>query len=230
MLWTHYMIMIVQTLLEGRIDRPHPPHTTFHTSVKMPFTEAYTFPSMNGTKIVVSPEDKHLADNYKWRISSSGYVVSSVRRDGQYRLTYLHKLVAGTTAKHINCNRLDNRRSNLMETKPRKRVFDHDEFTISTVAPLLDHTLVPEEGPKRSGHATVRYPNGKIYRGSFQNYRPHGYGMLLEDDRTSVGSWGNGILTWGLVIVFKQIPDFMKTKWEQREIHYVYPVNVLTSH
>lgn len=222
------MVLIVQTLLEGRIDRPRPPHTAYHTSVRMPFTEAYSFPSMNGTKIVVSPEDKHLADNYKWRISNSGYVVSSVRRQGEYRLTYLHKLVAGTTAKHINANRLDNRRTNLVETKSRKRVFDQD-FKIHTVAPILDHTLIPSQAPRQSGHDTVRYDNGKLYRGSFLNYKPHGFGMLLEDNdectKTSTGKWENGILKWGIVVVFKQIPCRWKVGLEEREIHYVYQIN-----
>jgi len=228
MLWPHHVVLIIQTLLEARIDRPRPPHTSYHVTHKMPFTEAYSFPSMNGTKIVVSPEDKHLADNYKWRISSSGYVVSSVRRQGEYKLTYLHKLVAGTTAKHINSNRLDNRRTNLVETKSRKRIFDQ-EFKINTVAPILDHTLVPSQAPNKSGHATVRYDNGKLYRGSFQNYKPHGFGMLLEDNdectKSSTGKWVDGILKWGIVVVFKQIPFCWRVGLEEREIHYVYQVN-----
>jgi hypothetical protein len=48
--------------------------------------------------------------------------------------------------------------------------------------------------------------------------------MLLEEDRSSIGLWENGILISGIVIVFKQIPDFMDVRWEEREIHYVYPV------
>lgn len=58
---------------------------------------------------IVDMEDLPRVEAYLWRQTSRGHVVASFDRD----IVYLHKLVAGGRATHINGDRLDNRRRNL---------------------------------------------------------------------------------------------------------------------
>jgi hypothetical protein len=227
MLWT-YVAVVVQTLLEGRIERPLPPSIPHYHHCKMPDPQSFYFNALNGTQVIISPEDRHLAEERPWRISSSGYVVSSSRKEGKYKLYYLHKLIKGSSARHVNSNRLDNRRSNLVATSNRKRSFDmsQEEIEIRTVAPLLDHTMVPQECPRDADHVTVKYGYGKIYRGAFANHKPHGHGELYEEDKSSVGLWKDGILIWGVVIVFKKLPTWMEVPREARQIELIYPIRL----
>lgn len=238
MLWP-YVVLIAQTLLEARLDRPRPPRS--HVQIThMPYPDAYEFPSANGTKIIISPEDRELVESVsnRWRVSSSGYVVSSTRKDKKYHLLYLHKLVAGGSAKHINSNRMDNRRINLVQTKPRvpkKRPFEMDtndiDFEISTVGPFLDHVLKPSEVPENARQATVDYGNNKVYRGSYSKSRPHGYGSLYEisdmgQKKATIGLWKNGYIESGITIVFKPVPAWMKMEFEDYEIQMIYQTNI----
>lgn len=227
MLWT-YVAIVAQTLLEGRIDRPLPPRIHEYRVTRMPDPHAFYFDALNGTKVVVSPEDRHLAEERSWRISSSGYVVSSSRKEGKYKLLYLHKLIKGSSARHVNSNRLDNRRSNLVNTHNRKRAFDMDqeELEIHTVAPILDHTMLPQESPCDADHVTVKYGNNKVYRGAFANHKPHGHGELYEENKSSLGLWKEGILVWGVVVVFKKLPEWMDTPREARQIELIYPIRL----
>jgi hypothetical protein len=218
----HHLLLLSQSYLEFRLDRPHPPRVPIYRVV-MPYPNAYEFPVGPNQTAVISADDKELVFNVsdRWRVSNSGYVVTSSRRQGRYQLTYLHKVIMGSSAKHINSDRLDNRRSNLIESKARtkKRVFDMTlpDFEIKTVAPLLDPVLNPQEAPQQSMHCTVRYDHGKTYRGSFKHFKPHGYGMLIEENKTSTGKWVNGIMVWGVVVLFKQIPVWMDAEYQEIE-------------
>jgi hypothetical protein len=218
----HHLLLLSQNFLEFRIDRPRPPSAPT-IRINMPYPNSYEFSVGNNQTAVISAEDKDMIFKIseKWRVSNSGYVVTSSRREGRYQLTYLHKTIMGSSAKHVNSDRLDNRRSNLIESKARtkKRVFDMTlpDFEIRTVAPLLDPVLNPIEAPEVSTHCTVYYGNGKTYRGSFKQYKPHGYGMLLEENKTSTGKWVNGIMVWGVVVIFKQVPVWMDAEYQEIE-------------
>lgn len=63
-------------------------------------------------KAIIDVEDYDKVKNRKWRMSSSGYCVSSC---GNHKNEFLHRVVLGTdhTVDHINENKLDNRKSNL---------------------------------------------------------------------------------------------------------------------
>lgn len=66
----------------------------------------------------VSNEDFEMVYNLssKWRISSSGYPIFVTRKEGCFCTTYMHKLIYGETARHVNGDRLDNRRENLIKS------------------------------------------------------------------------------------------------------------------
>lgn len=54
----------------------------------------------------------------EWYINPAGYIFTIHRNRGdKLRYIYLHKVIAGGTAKHINGDRLDNRKANLMLTR-----------------------------------------------------------------------------------------------------------------
>jgi len=77
-------------------------------------------PNKTGFKMAwVSPEDFEVvvSCSTRWRLCSSGYPISVKRVGGKFVTTYMHKLIYGGTAKHINGNRLDNRRGNLIGSK-----------------------------------------------------------------------------------------------------------------
>jgi len=140
----------------------------------------------------VSPEDEERvkAAAKNWYLSSTGYVVSGSRAQGKYRLTYLHKLVAGEGAKasHLNGDRLDNRRCNLVRKPPR------GEFLIRT--PDLQATDQLPEG-------RVEYADGKVYQGFLERRRPHGAGILYDGSKMSVGNWSQGTFQEGVMVVFR---------------------------
>lgn len=53
----------------------------------------------------------------RWRQSTSGYPIFVKKIDGKFVTTYMHKLVFGGPSKHINGNRLDNTRRNLVSSR-----------------------------------------------------------------------------------------------------------------
>lgn len=66
---------------------------------------------------LVDPADLELVGAYRWRLHTSGYVSTNVKRDGRQRTIYLHRLILdpgpGLTVDHGNRDKLDNRRANL---------------------------------------------------------------------------------------------------------------------
>lgn len=79
-------------------------------------------PNKTGVKYAkVSPEDFELVSSLTWRQCSSGYAVSTKRTGGTMSTTYMHKLVHGASSRHVNGDRLDNTRVNLISSNRGKR-------------------------------------------------------------------------------------------------------------
>ena len=66
---------------------------------------------------LIDQDDKKRVEAMKWRKIASGFVVSSNKRNS----VYLHKFIFGSSAKHVNGNRMDNRKANLFSVKSRSK-------------------------------------------------------------------------------------------------------------
>lgn len=65
-------------------------------------------------KVSTEDYDKVIQVSTRWRRSSSGYPIAVKRENGKVQTTYLHKVIFGDTARHVNGDRLDNTRENLV--------------------------------------------------------------------------------------------------------------------
>lgn len=65
---------------------------------------------------MISPEDhqKIVEVSPCWRLNAAGYVITVKRADGKFNTTFMHKLVLGKSGRHLDGNRLNNTRSNLV--------------------------------------------------------------------------------------------------------------------
>lgn len=187
-------------------------------AVAVPHQDEYVY-----TKVSPEDYDTVLEASQRWRLSSSGYVIFVVRSEGKFKTTYLHKLIFGDSAKHANGDRLDNRRSNLIESprgppKSRKRKEpdrDSEEgFQIHTPRVVCADMHVYRGSddilPTISGYAEIKYRNGeKFFSGDIQQGKPHGYGHLYEAEKhaQSCGTWSEGVMREGMVVTYKPVPD-----------------------
>ena len=162
----------------------------------------------------VSPEDYHMLtkEDYTWRLSHSGYPISVRKKDGRVDSTYMHKLIFGDSCRHLNGDKLDNRRHNLVkgihQTKSgnlsikRARVIDEDECILQSDDP----SLVDAEGFR-----VVTYSADKIYAGHIKHGKPHGYGVLnMEYKKQLIGEWKDGHLYTGCLIKYTEEFEFHK--------------------
>lgn len=135
----------IRTLLENYIDlkmQSMEYHESSTTSEKMissymqgPDPYDYklvpvSLPKSAGTVYAkVSPEDYDdiMNASSKWRMCSSGYPIFVKRKESKFETTYMHKLVFGEAAKHVNGDRLDNRRENLIKSTRKSRAKDESE-------------------------------------------------------------------------------------------------------
>ncbi len=74
--------------------------------------------SIQGKKIIVDDEDLRILKDYKWTMLKTGYLCRCVKVDHRkYECRLFHRMIMnapkGMQVDHINCNPLDNRRSNL---------------------------------------------------------------------------------------------------------------------
>ena len=74
---------------------------------------------IRGVVVLFDDADLELVSQHKWWITPQGYACTKIRReDGTRRTIGMHRLILGDPATpatdHINRNRLDNRRCNLM--------------------------------------------------------------------------------------------------------------------
>lgn len=84
---------------------------------------------------LIDDHDQSLITGYRWRLSTNGYIVSSIKQDKVWRLVYLHRLILGLAqgrqCDHINHNRLDNRRQNLRSVTPQQNLRNRGRFSRS---------------------------------------------------------------------------------------------------
>lgn len=71
----------------------------------------------NGEKFYFDVEDLPKVENYCWRLSPYGYVITSAHKSEQYKIIYLHRLIMSCSddceVDHINHDKVDNRKLNL---------------------------------------------------------------------------------------------------------------------
>jgi hypothetical protein len=261
-------LMDIKNLMEGYIDlrmqamisqetvqdtdraietylKHQPPNSTFMTiPVSVPKTDQTVM-----AKVSVEDYDKIVAASSNWRLTKSGYPVFVTRKDQVFSTTYLHKLVHGSSARHVNGDRLDNRRDNLVDSlrgppasRKRKSWVDeqketendaNDEFKLFTPSFIADEICDFKQGDPDlltyTGHANIRYNPQKHYSGSIKDGRPDGFGHLWEGDTSSVscGMWIHGRMNKGMVVVFKPLPKCMCEIWKACPLRDVERVDVV---
>lgn len=158
-----------------------------------------------------SPEDYPalISKDMPWRLGSSGYPMFVKRVNKQLTTVWMHKMVLGGPASHINGDRLDCRRENLVASG-RKRPFE-----IKTPESTWDTVEEFESGDRDlrfySGFANVHYEKGKFYSGQVVHGVPHGFGNLYEpaEGKHSSGNWACGQMKKGMVVEYEYLPACM---------------------
>ena len=154
----------------------------------------------------ISSEDYHriLQARFSWRLSESGYAVAVRRKNGKLVTEYLHKLVMGVPCRHINGDRLDNRRTNLRPIPLAEPATGptEDIFTLSTNS--HDHLenediYVSKEAPNCQH---VIYSGQTTYTGRVSSMgKPHGFGVsIIENEKQLIGYWNDGEFIDGIIV------------------------------
>lgn len=172
--------------------------------VRLPKNQGYA-------NAVVSPEDysELTQPGMRWRMGSSGYPMYVKRINRELTTVWMHKLVAGGPATHLNGDRLDCRRENLVESNRKPK------FEIKTPEALYDGVEEFNGGDRDlryySGFANIHYERGKFFSGQVVYGIPHGFGFLYEPDtaKHSSGNWINGVMTEGMVVQYEYLPHCM---------------------
>lgn len=184
--------------------------------VKVPKTETQIMTS-------VSPEDYSLLKSIApvWRMNSAGYVICSKRSDGRYRLVYMHRMVAGGPAKHLNGDRLDNRRENLIPTKPRRPFIQLTPLDLRSAHPIGDAVQTVEDAiitEPIGKYCTISFSDEKLYSGEVHNCLPHGFGTLLEKNRSCFGWFMHGTFKSGCVLDHPDVCDRLRYLYSQPHV------------
>lgn len=229
----HHLLALAQTFFELKADAPsfdyaHGTHlvaamntcsngSVCQIPVRLPKDDKEV------TAIVCCEDyDKLVAITPKWRLSSKGYVVSSRRVEGKNVITYMHRVIKDLPGRHLNGDKLDNRRNNLIPTNrgaPRNREPEVG-LEIQTISPVLDFAIPASDVPEKGKHCTVCYSPDMSYSGEIMNYRPHGFGTLVERNKTSMGWWMQGVFKSGVVMQLKPVPEIMKKQFVVPQIQY----------
>jgi hypothetical protein len=165
----------------------------------------------------LDPEDYEKVIDFAkvWRLTTNGYARTTKNIDGQFKMFYMHSLIAGDRARHINGDRVDNRRKNLV-TISKKRVNDDlppNDYKISRPTVISEECMEfhHEEStlPFHTGYAIIHYKKGKHYSGSVTYGIPEGYGVLYEEEcqRQSMGMWRDGRMEEGMVLHYRPLPS-----------------------
>lgn len=222
----HHLLALASNFLELRADRFEHAERVFipgNMQHNSSFCEVPVRLPKSSTEIMalVSPEDypRVVAISNTWHLSSSGYVVSSKRENGSFVATYMHRLIAGTPARHANGDRLDNRRSNLLPIKRQPRrvtTMSTDEIILHMPIGFQDwKETCPRE---QNEYQTIDYGKGKLYAGEIMNGLPHGLGTLIERNRSSFGWFLNGDFKSGIVCDHFSSCERLQYLYAQRQI------------
>lgn len=165
------------------------------------------------TEAIVSPEDyaSLTLPGMRWRLGSSNYPMFVKRINKELTTIWMHKLIMGGPATHINGDRLDCRRENLIVSS-RKPAFE-----IKTPESAWDTVEEFDWGDRDlrfyTGFANIHYEKGKFFSGQVSHGVPHGFGGLYEPElcRHSNGNWVNGHMKKGMVVEYEYLPSCMCT-------------------
>lgn len=183
--------------------------------VKLPNFQGYTY-----AKISTEDYANVTSTSTSWRLCSSGYPLHVKRSGNKFETIYLHRLIHGSPAKHVNGDRLDNRRTNLVTSArltSKKRSVDHiseeDEFDLHTPRVISEEISIfhsdDNDLKQFTGYGRVSYhEDNKIYSGELVDGRPHGHGCLYEQQtqQQSSGEWKSGRMMNGMVVKYKDLP------------------------
>lgn len=156
-----------------------------------------------------------------WRLCSSGYPLFVQRNGPKFETTYMHKFIFGESARHLNGDRLDNRKENLVpsvrkqRSKGPKGSMDDEDFIIKKPKVIADEFVMFDSVESTlkdySGYANINYDHKKLFSGEVRRGIPHGYGCLYEQSsqQESRGVWKAGKMMTGSVTKFKDLPTCM---------------------
>lgn len=160
------------------------------------------------TEATVSPEDHAdlMKPEMRWRMGSSGYPMFVKRVNKELTTVWMHKLVGKGPSTHINGDRLDCRRENLIPSARKS------PFELRTPESLWD-TVEDFDWNDRdlryyTGFANIAYDQGKSYSGQVVHGLPHGFGTLCEPAvrKKSTGNWVEGSMKLGMVTEHEFFP------------------------
>jgi hypothetical protein len=173
--------------------------------VSMPHKDGYVY-----AKVSVIDYETVVAVSPIWRKSSSGY---AIHINGDGATTYMHKLIHGGSAKHLNGDRLDNRRSNLCSTsKKRKQPFEiHRPDSSKHIDEMNTFKSTDPALPCMNGFCKIEFPKGKYYVGDVEGGIPHGYGVMFKRDPPyeQDGMWVRGEIQVGSIKHLNYVPKCM---------------------
>ena len=153
-----------------------------------------------------------------WRLCSSGYPLFVQRNGSRFETTYMHKFIFGGSARHLNGDRLDNRKENLISSGRKQRSAppkNTDDFVIKRPKVIADEITmfdsVESSLKDYTGYANINYDHKKLFSGEVRRGIPHGYGCLYEQSsqQESRGVWKSGKMLIGSVTKFKDLPACM---------------------
>lgn len=203
----HHLIVLTNVLGDVYSSRAAMLETVAENAVRqmdISPTNHTQIPLANGKYALVSPEDySTLMDmNVNWKVSSSGYPIYVKRLKTKSKTFYMHRLIKQTPCRHLNGNRLDNRRENLVPSY-RNASKDTEDFLVKLPeedAPIFDYRCPILK--QTDGVVKVSYEDGRVYEGSVKKGIPHGYGELSAMNLKTVGEWADGVVRKGLNLHF----------------------------
>lgn len=203
----HHVLVVTNVLTDIYSSRNEMLQTVAeHASTILPSDKLNStlIPLSDGRHAIVSPQDYERISSLKanWKVSSSGYPIFVKRVQSKSKTVYMHRLIVPTPSRHLNGNRLDNRRENLVPSfrnTPR-----NDDFLSSlpaNEAPEFDYKS--SKLCETNGVVKVTYEDGRVYQGSVKQGIPHGYGELTAEHVKTIGEWADGIVKNGLNLYFR---------------------------